>query len=79
MKIKTIISSICLMLLAVACSMEDDVLRDMEIGDSGNVEIEMGRPLLFLRLLFLLWRQNPYLMLEHYLLLWMRQRLIIVR
>ena len=22
--------------------MEDDVLRDMEIGDSGNVEIEMG-------------------------------------
>ena len=42
MKIKTIISSICLMLLAVACSMEDDVLRDMEIGDSGNVEIEMG-------------------------------------
>lgn len=38
MKIKTIISSICLMLLAVACSMEDDVLRDMEIGDSGNVE-----------------------------------------
>lgn len=54
------------------------MLRDMEIGDSGNVEIEMGRPLLFLRLLSSL-RQNPYLMLEHYLLLWMRQRLIIVR
>ena len=55
------------------------MLRDMEIGDSGNVEIEMGEAALFLRLLFLLWRQNPYLMLEHYLLLWMRQRLIIVR
>ena len=50
MKIKTIISSICLMLLAVACSMEDDVLRDMEIGDSGNVEIEMGEAAFVLNL-----------------------------
>ena len=57
--------------------MEDDVLRDMEIGDSGNVEIEMGEAAFVLKTS--LWRQNPYLMLEHYLLLWMRQRLIIVR
>ena len=36
MEIKTIISSICLLLLAVSCSMDDDALRDIEKGHSGS-------------------------------------------
>ena len=42
MEIKTIISSICLLLLAVSCSMDDDALRDIEKGHSGSVVIEEG-------------------------------------
>ena len=55
------------------------MLRDMEIGDSGNVEIEMGEAAFVLKTSLSSLETNPYLMLEHYLLLWMRQRLIIVR
>ena len=42
MEIKTIISSICLLLLAVSCSMDDDALRDIEKGHSGSAVIEEG-------------------------------------
>ena len=55
MEIKTIISSICLLLLAVSCSMDDDALRDIEKGHSGSAVIEEGE------VLFFLWRQNPCL------------------
>lgn len=50
MKIKTIISSICLMLLAISCSMDDDMLNDVEKGVLGNVEtIDMGEVALSLK------------------------------